>query len=278
VDPGVRLPDHCFAGQSFPMSVSLRNHKRLFPSFSFTVAPVEGGPFEFDDYYVPIVRNDATDSRTVLATLPNRGRFDVGKLRIRSRYPFGFLLKGRNIDVTGGTIAFPRLLPPESMDLVTRDILGSSERFERGHGMDLYMIREYLPSDSARHVDWKASAKTAQMKTREFAAEDSRRVLLVFDRYGQAADRMAFEKNVSEAASLALYLVQDGAEVTLVSDDWNSGPVRTDAQAESILRYLALVEMEPHALAPERRSDAETVRFSLRPASGMLETRAFRDN
>src|SRR6266436_2117490 len=52
---------------------------------------------------------------------------------------------------------------------------------------DLYLIREYMPEDSARHVDWKATAKTGSLKVREFSREDERKLRIVFDNPGPGA-------------------------------------------------------------------------------------------
>src|SRR5262249_1967372 len=113
----------------------------------------------------------------------------------------------------------------------------------RGLGHDLYMIRDYIPSDSARHVHWKASAKTSTLKTREYAAEESRRVLLSFDRYGHPWDAEGFEQLVSYSASLAYHLVNAGIEVSFSSDEWRSPEGDAQTVLDSILEYLALVEM-----------------------------------
>ena len=51
-------------------------------------------------------------------------------------------------------------------------ITGEFETFARGRGDDLYLIREYMPEDSARHVDWKATAKSGLLYGREFSRED----------------------------------------------------------------------------------------------------------
>ena len=51
----------------------------------------------------------------------------------------------------------------------------------RGRGHELHSLREYVPTDSARFVDWKVSARTGHMMVREYAREDERRVMLVFD-------------------------------------------------------------------------------------------------
>ena len=63
-------------------------------------------------------------------------------------------------------------------------ITGEFETFARGRGDDLYLIREYMPEDSARHVDWKATAKSGSLKVREFSREDERKLRLVFDNPG----------------------------------------------------------------------------------------------
>ena len=126
------------------------------------------------------------------------------------------------------------------------------------------MIRDYLPSDSARNVHWKASAKTSILKTREYAAEERRRVVLAFDRFGRPDDVEKFEQLVSYTASLAYHFVQDGIEVSLVSDDWESAEGDSQAVLESILQYLALVQISAVAEPPDPGAAAGAIRLSLR--------------
>ena len=57
--------------------------------------------------------------------------------------------------------------PDELFDILPR-VRGEWESFLRGRGAELYRIREYMPEDSARHVDWKATAKSGSLKVREF--------------------------------------------------------------------------------------------------------------
>ena len=84
----------------------------------------------------------------------------------------------------------------------------------RGRGHDLYAIRAYQNSDSARHVDWKASAKRNALQVREFAREDQRRVLLVLDPFDPLEPRLrrrrrqTFERGVSLCASLAWHFYE----------------------------------------------------------------------
>src|SRR5262249_42747254 len=156
----------------------------------------------------------------------------------------------------------------EKLNLSAVDLLGSNQRFERGLGNDLYMIRDYLPVDSARHVHWKASAKTGALKTREFAAEESRRFAIHLDRFAHVDQAADFEKLGSYAASVAVYLSRDGIEVGLVTDEWSSGHGCTEAHIEKILKYLALVERSDSAARPATDSGVAMV-LSLRQTSAI---------
>ena len=252
----IRIPGHCYAGEPFPITVQARNEKTVFPTFAISFEPPKDSPFRFSSFYVPMIRGLEDVSQTEHAMLPRRGRFRLLQVKGSSRYPFGFFLKNRNYPVEAECICYPEIVPQEEMDIADLDLQGSNQRFERGLGHDLYMIRDYVPSDSARNVHWKASAKTSILKTREYAAEEARTITLAFDRFGQAHDADAFEQLVSLAASLAFHLTNNGLEVTFMSDEWHGSTI------DSTLEYLALVEMSIAAELP--RVDEEAVMLSLR--------------
>jgi uncharacterized protein (DUF58 family) len=266
LEVSAQLPEHCLAQEPFQVALTLKNRKRLFPTFSISVGPLEGCPFRFGSFYLPLIRVQDRETHMVQTIVPSRGRHTLDALQLKSRYPFGFIMKGRKLEVEASCVAFPEIVPVEDVDAWAYDLLGSSERFVRGQGMDLYMIRDYLSSDSARHVDWKASAKTSKMKIREFAAEEDQTVRLRFDRFGLPGDEARFERLVSQAASFAYHLSEAGVAVTLVSEGTRPTPERSDGALESILYYLALVEMTSAAQPPVCGEEG-TVTFSLRSGS-----------
>lgn len=260
----MRVPSHCFAGEPFPISIQVRNEKRVFPSFSLNLEPHDENPFRFPAFYIPVVRAQRHTRESGEAMLARRGRYAMKELKAASRYPFGFFVKDRSYHLDAECICYPEIIPQERMNLAVLDIQGANQRFERGLGYDLYTIRDYLPSDSARHVHWKASAKTAVLKTREYAAEDSQRVVLAFDRFGRPGDVEKFEQLVSYTASLAYHLIDDGIEVALVSDDWHTGYGTSEALLDSMLQYLALVNMSAAAEPPSRYAPDGAIVLSLR--------------
>jgi uncharacterized protein (DUF58 family) len=257
----VILPSRVFAKETVPLSVRIRNPRKFFPAFSLRTEPPG------QSLYFSVVQPSGTAVHYGETRFPKRGRYTIDKLKTASRFPFGFFSKSRSYAVESECICYPEILPPDSLDISVADILGSHQRLERGLGSDLYTIRDYVPSDSARHVHWKASAKTATLKTREFAAEESRRVLLAFDRFGNARDAERFEHLVTQAASLAFHLIKSGAEVLLVSDEWELASGASGSMLDEMLQYFALVEMSPSANAPDFDPQGGALLFSLRGGS-----------
>jgi uncharacterized protein (DUF58 family) len=256
------LPERAFAGETFPLSVRVRNHRRFFPAFSLQTEPPGEG------LYFPVIQPHGAALHSGETQFARRGRHTIEKLKTASRFPFGFFIKTRNYTVDAECICYPEILPHDRLDISVADILGSHQRLERGLGNDLHTIREYVPSDSARHVHWKASAKTGALKTREFATEDSRRIILAFDRFGGPRDDERFEEQVSQAASVAFYLIKSGAEVMLVSDEWESPTGSSESNLDEILRYLALVERSESAQMPDFDLQMGALLFSLRQGRG----------
>jgi hypothetical protein len=114
-------------------------------------------------------------------------------------------------------------------------LTGQFEARLRGIGSDLYRIREYLPEDPARQVDWKATAKSGSLKVREFSREDERRLRVVFENpHPGELQPVNYERMVSLTASLIWRLAEDGVLISFVSQDHECF-----GDPHGILRYLA---------------------------------------
>ena len=68
--------------------------------------------------------------------------------------------KTRHVALRREVLVYPRIEASDEILEILPLVRGEWESFVRGRGSDLYRIREYLPDDSARHVDWKATAKS----------------------------------------------------------------------------------------------------------------------
>ena len=134
------------------------------------------------------------------------------------------------------------------------DLAGDLEARQRGRGYDFYRIRPYEHLESARHVDWKASAHTGELQVREFAREEETAITIFLDLATPGIAEELFEHAVECSAFLVWRLSRGGSSVRLLTQQFDR-TVPDNADAYDILRYLATVE--PAAGAPPPSPDAQ---------------------
>ncbi|MGA8436808.1 MAG: DUF58 domain-containing protein [Candidatus Sulfotelmatobacter sp.] len=168
----------------------------------------------------------------------HRGCYCESSFGVATRFPFAFLMKTRHIALEREILVYPPVESPEELFEILPLVRGEWESFVRGRGSDLYRIREYMPEDSARHVDWKATAKSGSLKVREFSREDERKLCIVFDNppVGMISD-VAYEQAVNLAASLGWHFSSQDAEVSFVIPGQGRG-----VDLHEFLAQLAVIE------------------------------------
>jgi uncharacterized protein (DUF58 family) len=176
-----------------------------------------------------------------------RGRYQQNSFGLSTRFPFAFLTKTRRVPLAREILVYPAVEPTDEFFEVLPLITGEFETFLRGRGDDLYLIREYMPEDSARHVDWKATAKSGSLKVREFSREDERKVRLIFDNPApRAVSDEAYESAVTLAASLGWHFAESDTEISFIAPDY-----KAEGNIGSFLAYLATVQPQAATLVLE---------------------------
>ncbi len=275
VEMSLALPEHIFAEQPVLASVKLANHKLSLPSFSLRVG-AEVGQREFArdrqrefagdkskewrilarPVYFPFIPRQQALEQAVELQFTRRGIYRQDAFAISTRFPFGFLEKTRQVESPMEVVVYPRVLPTEEFYEILPMISGEIESFQRGRGHDLYSIRDYLPMDSARFVDWKASARATALKVREFTREDERRVALVLDPYlhptlgpSAAAAAAQFEKAVAFAACLAWHFHEIDSEMQFRTAELATPMSLAGEIIYDVLRHLAFIQSKPASIA-----------------------------
>ncbi len=188
-------------------------------------------------YFAYLPANTAVTADVEL-NFPRRGRYVQDGFGLSTRFPFSFLVKTRRVALSREVIVYPSVEPTDAFFEALPMITGEFEAFVRGRGFDLYRIREYMPDDSARHVDWKATAKTGALKVREFTREDERKLRIVFDNPAPGAvSADSYEQAVALAASLGWHFAGEDAELSFTAPGYSGS-----SDVYEFLRYLALVE------------------------------------
>jgi hypothetical protein len=168
-------------------------------------------------------------------------------LGLATRFPFSFLTKTRIVAFERELIVLPKIEETEEFLTILPALRGEFEMFVAGRGYDLYRLREFAAGDAARHIDWKATARSQTVMVREFTREDERKLKIIFDNPGPGdVSDAEYESAVSLAASLAWRLADDTTEISFAAPGY-SGP----GEALSFLKYLAVIEPQAQALPLE---------------------------
>lgn len=291
LDVTMRFPETIFAGEKTPIMVSMHNRKRLIPAFS-VVVEVRGKERERSiaaehidaifpkfiakrlgqapvvrrtlDHFVHVAGRESVEKKAE-HIFPNRGRLSIRDFELSTKFPFGFFRHRRRLPAREAElVVFPQIIDVsaeiETLPLDAGDRVSS----KRGSGQDLLALRSYQPQDDLRRIDWKATARSRQLTVREFAADDEKRITIIFDprvaidsadlpiREKIAAEQAGkpviasprFEHGASLAASLLSHFSAENAQIRLVIDgedtDFNTGR----AHLHEALRKLALVQPE----------------------------------
>src|SRR6266568_3576658 len=195
--------------------------------------------------YFPLIPPRAQLQAEVKLNFRRRGRYQE-RFSLSTRFPFAFLVKTRRVALSREVLVYPELTNSEEVVELLPVLSGKLEAYLRGRGSDLYRIREYLPEDSARYVDWKATAKSGSLKVREFSREDERRLRLVFDNPApENVSPQSYERMVSLAASVVWRLVQQNVFLSFISQEYEG-----TGDVYGFLRYLATItpKSEPSVL------------------------------
>ncbi len=253
----VRVPEHVFAGRMVPARLILRNLSRWRPSFSVRVSAMRAPQsvwkrksplkkdlsiFQQTAYFLFLAPQQELRAELELK-FASRGRYRETGFGLATRFPFAFVTKTRRVELAREIVVYPAVDAARELVDVLPMITGEFETFTRGRGYDLYRIREYLPEDSARHVDWKASAKSGSLKVREFSREDEPRLRIVFDNPAPGSVPAAsYEAAVQLAASTAWHFANEDVQVSFLAAGCNAGE-----ELYRFLEYLALVQPKAEA-------------------------------
>lgn len=261
VEMRLELPEHIFAGQPVRAVIEVENEKATLPSFSLRVEAAKAknstaAALLQTPIYFPYLAKRGRSKQSVPISFPSRGVYRQEAFRIVTRFPFGFLQKARRVDLRTEALVYPSVEPTRDFFEVLPGLQGAMESLLKGRGQDLYALRDYVPTDSARHVHWKASARLGSLMVREFTREDDARVLLVLDPHmpdhrtnansPAAADR--FDRAVTLCAGIAWHFFERNAFLQFRSAEIDTPLAPAEENIYRILRYLATAQ----ALPPDR--------------------------
>ena len=125
-----------------------------------------------------------------------RGDQHCAVVTIRSVGPLGLAGRQRSQSVPGQIRILPPFLSRKHLPArlaKLREIDGLLPVLIRGHGTEFDSLREYVVGDDVRSIDWRATARRADVVVRTWRPERDRRVVIVLDTGRTSAGRVGVD-------------------------------------------------------------------------------------
>lgn len=114
-----------------------------------------------------------------------RGDYSFGDINLRWRGPLGLVIRQGRVKAPGPVKVYPNLLDVRRYDLLLKrnrlQEMGLRHSRQFGQGTEFERLREYLPDDDFRRIDWNATARRNRPVTVEYQTERSQTVMAVLD-------------------------------------------------------------------------------------------------
>ena len=236
------LPEHIAARRKLAGRLYVRNSKTWVPSFSVHL----GGSDDdlLTRLYFPVIPGGAVLDETVEVCFHRRGLRRESGFQFSTGFPFGFIERSADVTLRREILVYPSVDPQPGFEEMLAAVRGDLETQVRGRGHDFYRIRPYEALESARHVDWKASAHTGDLQVREFAREQERLLEILLDLDVPPEQSAWFEQAVDACAFLVWRVAERGTRLRFRTQEFDASVPET-GDVYTVLRYLATVSALP---------------------------------
>ncbi|VAV84410.1 hypothetical protein MNBD_DELTA01-1052 [hydrothermal vent metagenome] len=246
-----QFPQRVYRATPTRVRLIITNNKRFVPSYSLNLQELPIGGVTSEPTYLVKLDSNAEASHITKYTFEKRGLTTLDGFSLKTRFPFGLFMKFKTTLCKEQVLVYPAvrsLTPGEVLQCLSSS--GVSHHTVRGDGTDIYGLRDYTERDDARHIHWKASARSRRLLTKEYERESERKIVIVFDNFspggkdGDTAESRLkrFDEIVERTASLANHFIGKDYLVCLKT---RSGEIPYSGggdQLERILYHLALIE------------------------------------
>jgi len=223
-------------------------------------APVEAFTFEADS--LQALLGPRSFEELEASFVPReRGVFHLRAVYVWAENAIGVLRRRYAVAAPQDVRVFPDLSAVEERGNLARRStalrVGLRRLRLRGHGNEYESLREYLPGDAFRSIDWKATARRGRLMVEQYEVDRSQQVLVVLDAGRLMLPRIGLQRKFDYALTAGLSVARVAqlagdrvglfafAAKPLVSLAPRRGAVHVDALARATL------DLQPRAEEPD---------------------------
>lgn len=152
-------------------------------------------------------------------TPTRRGDYQLGPLHLRYAGPLGLIRRRAVLEETFRVKVYPNLSDVRKYEILARQGRSLDEGLKRartfGLGTEFESVRDYVPDDEFRVINWSATARRGKLASNQYQTDRSQSILLVIDAGRLMMPRVKGLSKLDYTINASLML----AYVGLVKDD-----------------------------------------------------------
>jgi len=169
---------------------------------------------------------------TYEVTLAERGVQSIGPLSVHLRDVFGLVTQELEIGDSTRVIVYPEIYDVTGSTILTAEL----QRNRQPERQEIDQLREYVPGDPLRDIDWKSSAKRLpDLVVKEFIGRETTGTIKI----AVSTDRDTVEAATSAVGSVGLFFARAGLEVGVTLPDGELDPALGETHQDELLLLLA---------------------------------------
>lgn len=178
------LPEKLSNGDQNSIKIDIKNN---YP-FKVKTKIIDEIPFQFQKRDFNIERTIDKNKNILFEYVlepKDRGEYSFGNLNVFAQSNLGFVSRRFTFQKEAMLPSYPsfiHLRKYELMALQNEFLLGGMKKIRKlGHTMEFEQIKEYIPGDDVRTINWKATSKRNQLMVNQFQDEKSQRIFMLID-------------------------------------------------------------------------------------------------
>ena len=178
-------PEKLSNGDENPIIITIKNYH----TFAISVKVIDEIPFQFQVRNFEInrtLKNASKDEFQYQLRPTERGEYYFGNLNIYVSSPLKLISKRYKFNKDQMVPTYPSYIQLRKYDLIafSNNLFqyGIKKIRRIGHTMEFEQIKEYVPGDDIRTLNWKATAKKNSLMVNQFQDEKSQNIYMAIDK------------------------------------------------------------------------------------------------
>ncbi|MBK8710368.1 MAG: DUF58 domain-containing protein [Niastella sp.] len=180
-----QLPDRFSNGDENPVKLFVQNKN----NFGVRITIIDELPFQFqkrdfeiDQYFAPIKSHWINYALRPVS----RGEYEFGNINLFMRSMLGLLEQRTQIQTNAKVKVYPSFVQLGNYQLLASTHVvaetGNKRMNKIGQSMEFEQIKDYVPGDDIRTINWKATARKGGLMVNKYVDEKSQQLFCIIDK------------------------------------------------------------------------------------------------